>query len=174
MHPLIAFYKGVGTDHRGRTLTGILAFSNNELETCHDYIQWLFPLRKQSPYNPEAPVVNDEVERAFRADHDLQVELHRALLRMLQFYGIVLRETPQGFELLAPQNVADFHWMMPENHNHRRLSRMLQSLRLLGMDSHVTAMWQGLQQLALTHPESVSGTTIVHWRLAALGADDTL
>ena len=174
MHPLIAFYKGVGTDHRGRTLSGILAFSDSQLESCHDYIQWLFPLRKPSPYNPEAPVVDDAVEAEFRRDHDLQTEVHRALLRMLQFYGVVLRETPQGFELLAPADVDQFHWMTPDNHNHKRLCRILACLKLIGMDSHVSALWQGLQQLALAHPDAISSATITHWRLAAMGLDEAM
>jgi len=174
MHPLIAFYKGAGTDHRGRTLSGILAFSDAELESCHDYIQWLFPLRSASPYNPEAPVVDGAVQQAFTTDQALQGELHRALLRMLQFYGVVLRETPQGFELLMPQDVQDFHWMNSDNHNHKRLSRMLGSLKILGLETHVAALWQGLQRLAMAHPECISSATLTHWRLAALGLDEGL
>lgn len=169
MHPLVAFYKGQGTDHRGRTLAGILTFSNSELETCHDYIQWLFPLRTASPYNPEAPVVDDEVELAFRTDLDLQGELHRALLRMLQFYSIVLRETPQGFEFLMSESVSDIHWMIAENHNHKRLTRMLLSLRTLGLEAHVAAIWQGLQRLAEDYPDAITAQTLEYWQNAATG-----
>ena len=174
MHPLLAFYRGLGTDHRGRTLSGILSFSDSELESCHDYIQWLFPLRSASHYNPEAPVVDADVEQIFRQDSGLQQELHRVVLRMLQFYGVVLRETPQGFELLVPQDICDFHWMTPDNHNHKRLCRMLGSLKLLGLETHVAALWQGLQRLAQSHPGCISGATLTHWRLAALGLDDSL
>ncbi len=174
MHPIIAFYSGQGTDHRGRTLSGILAFSNNELESCHDYIQWLFPLRDPSPYNPEAPVINAEVIDAFHSSHELQSRLHQSLLRMLQFYGIVMRETPQGFELLIPAYVDNYHWMTPDNHNHRRISRMLASLKILGLDAHVTAFWQGLQKLAVAHPAAISSATVTHWRLAAMGLDSPL
>ena len=174
MHPLLAFYRGLGTDHRGRTLSGILSFSDSELESCHDYIQWLFPLRSASHYNLEAPVVDADVEQIFRQDSGLQQELHRVVLRMLQFYGVVLRETPQGFELLVPQDICDFHWMTPDNHNHKRLCRMLGSLKLLGLETHVAALWQGLQRLAQSHPGCISGATLTHWRLAALGLDDSL
>ncbi|UTW49156.1 opioid growth factor receptor-related protein [Bacterioplanoides sp. SCSIO 12839] len=174
MHPLIAFYSGQNTDHRGRTLSGILAFSDNELESCHDYIQWLFPLTSLSAYNPEAPVVSDAVAEAFRLDHDLQLELHRSLLRMLEFYGVLLRETPQGFELLVPDDVAQFHWMTPDNHNHKRLTRIIASLKLFGMDTHASALWQGLEQLAVAYPQCISSATLTHWRLAALGVDDSL
>lgn len=169
MHPLIAFYSGTGTDHRGRTLSGILAFSNTELESCHDYIQWLFPLKDPSPFNPEAPVLDDELIADFRRQPELQAELHRVLLRMTQFFGVSLRETPQGFELLLPANVADLHWMTPDNHNHRRLSRMMASLKLLGLETHVSALWHGLQQLVVKHPQAFTAATITHWRLAADG-----
>ncbi|MCA6065089.1 opioid growth factor receptor-related protein [Thalassolituus marinus] len=174
MHPLIAFYTGTGTDHRGRTLSGILAFSNTELESCHDYIQWLFPLRDPSPYNPEAPTLDEDVIQAFQASQELQNRLHHALLRMLQFYGIVMRETPQGFELLLPSDVSELHWLIPDNHNHRRISRMLASLKMLGLEAHVSAMWQGLQKLALTYPQAFSPATITHWRLAAMGMDSPM
>ncbi|MDK2777083.1 MAG: hypothetical protein KYX62_05430 [Pseudomonadota bacterium] len=174
MHPLIAFYSGTGTDHRGRTLSGILAFSNTELESCHDYIQWLFPLREPSPYNPEAPVVTDEVTAAFRESHAMQEKMHHACLRMLQFYGIVLRETPQGFELLLPADVDSLHWMTADNHNHRRICRMLASMKVFGLDAHVAALWQGLQKLALAYPDKISSATVTHWRLAALGHESPL
>ncbi|WP_419811597.1 opioid growth factor receptor-related protein [Bacterioplanoides sp.] len=174
MHPLIAFYSGARTDHRGRTLSGILAFSDNELESCHDYIQWLFPLTSPSAYNPEAPVVSEHVALEFQNNYELQLELHRALLRMLEFYGVVLRETPQGFELLVPEDVAQFHWMTPDNHNHKRLTRILASLKLFGMDTHASAVWQGLQQLAVAYPDAISAATLSHWRLAALGVDSSL
>lgn len=174
MHPLIEFYSGTGTDHRGRTLNGILAFPNTELESCHDYIQWLFPLRDPSPYNPEAPVVNAEVIRAFRDTPELQNRLHQSALRMLQFYSIVLRETPQGFELLLPQDADQLHWMTPDNHNHRRISRMLASLKILGLEAHVAALWQGLQRLALRYPQAVSSSTVAHWHLASMGLDTAL
>lgn len=169
MHPLIAFYAGTGTDHRGRTLSGILAFSNTELESCHDYIQWLFPLRTPSPYNPEVPVLCTEVEQAFQQDEQLQRRLHQSCLRMLRFFGIVLRETPQGFELLLPEEVGHLHWLTVDNHNHRRITRMLASLQLLGLETHAMALWQGLQRLAQICPQAISADTLLHWQRAATG-----
>jgi hypothetical protein len=40
--PLLRFYTG-GRDSEGRTLDEILSWDDQELEFCHDYIQWLFP-----------------------------------------------------------------------------------------------------------------------------------
>jgi hypothetical protein len=41
---ILHFYRGSGTDHRGRRLSQILQKSDRWLEETHDYIQWLFPL----------------------------------------------------------------------------------------------------------------------------------
>lgn len=45
---LINFLKGSGTDVHGRTHQDILNFSDEQLETVHNYIQWIFPIREMS------------------------------------------------------------------------------------------------------------------------------
>ena len=55
-------------------------------------------------------------------EEDRQARMHQALQRMLTFLGMVLKESPQGFELVMPANICERHWLMPENHNYRRLS----------------------------------------------------
>src|SRR5271170_564607 len=42
--PLVAFYRGGYTDNGG-TLDQMLSWDDARLESVHDYIQWLFPLR---------------------------------------------------------------------------------------------------------------------------------
>ena len=174
MHPLTAFYSGQGTDHRGRSFNSILAFPDTELEICHDYIQWLFPLHEPSPYNPEAPVVTDEVIADFRHNAELQSRMHQALQRMLTFLGMVMRESPQGFELGLPTDICDRPWLGPENHNFRRISRMLASLKLMGLDTQAHALWQGLQVLALRCEGKITPATLTYWRLAAMRFDDSM
>jgi len=174
MHPLTAFYSGQGTDHRGRTFNSILAFADSELETCHDYIQWLFPLHEPSPYNPEAPVVTAEVVADFRSKPELQQRMHQALQRMLMFLGIVMKESPQGFELVMPANICERHWLIPENHNYRRITRILASMKLMGLDTQVGTLWQGVQELAVRCEGKISAATLTHWRLAAMGLNEPL
>jgi hypothetical protein len=55
--PLHAFLAGAGTDSRGRSIEWVLALSDDELESIHDYIQWLFPLQTRSGAQPLAPVL---------------------------------------------------------------------------------------------------------------------
>jgi hypothetical protein len=85
--PLIAFYSEQATDHRGRSLSGILGSSDEWLEREHDYIQWIFPIGESSPYNPEAPIVDSGAIDAFACQSDLRSNQQLAFQRMMLFYG---------------------------------------------------------------------------------------
>lgn len=111
---LINFLKGTGPDSRGRYHSDILKFSDEELESSHDYIQWLFPLCEPSEAVPESPFLESVVviER-LRQDEDVQESLVTALIRMHQFY-----------------EDNDF-WLRAGDHNHLRITRILKSIALL-------------------------------------------
>jgi len=38
---LVKFYLGICTDNANRSFVDMLSFSNKQLESKHDYIQWL-------------------------------------------------------------------------------------------------------------------------------------
>jgi hypothetical protein len=117
-HPLHAFLDGSGRDGRGRTIDDVLAFSDDELESVHDYIQWLFPLPTRSAAQPGAPVLLGSAIASIQADPEALANFGRAASRMLTFYN----ET-EG-------------WLARNDHNHLRITRILQSLRiLLGEDA---------------------------------------
>ena len=63
--PILDYYRGTGVDGAGRYRDQVLQFSPSELETVHDYIQWLFPNQVPSPVNPSAPVVTARHRQAF-------------------------------------------------------------------------------------------------------------
>ena len=128
---IVAFYSG-GRDHRGRTLDEILAWSDDRLESVHDYIQWVFPTRTPSAVNPYAPCVTDATARAFSDDLYLRERLGVSLARMLSFYG--LRARPDGTIETDPDRFGDRAqiWLEPDNHNHLRLTRIMESLTVLG------------------------------------------
>lgn len=163
MNALLDFYSGCGTDHRGRTLKGILSFSDADLESSYDYIHWLFPLDKACPSSVEAPVVNADIIKAFDSSLSLQKALHRSFLRMLKFYGLVFIETPQAIFLDESTLLNDAHWLTPGNHNHERLTRMLSSLHLLGLSTQAKALKTYLLELAKDHPEFFSTDTLNDW-----------
>ena len=111
--PIHAYLTGVGRDASDRTLDEILALPDRQLEHIHDYIQWLFPLPTRSMAQPHSPVLTAEEIAAIRADPAALANLARATERMLAFY----RQTDD--------------WLVPSDHNHLRISRILQSLTIL-------------------------------------------
>jgi hypothetical protein len=170
--PLLRFYRLEGPDARGRLLSDIWTWDAGRLEGVHDYIQWLFPLAEPSAFNPDAPLVTAEVANAFRGDSELQARLRRSLALMLDFYGLTLTERDGGVTIArAPDFAAKSRgWLHAGDHNHLRLTRMLTSLRLLGLADHSRALHDCLDAIARERPDAVSATTREYWRRAGSGA----
>ena len=60
IHPIVLFQLNEGTDSKGRYLNDLWQEDFYFYESCHDYIQWMFPLAEESEYNPDAPVLTEE------------------------------------------------------------------------------------------------------------------
>lgn len=162
--PIVAFYSG-GRDAAGRTLDEILAWDDERLETVHDYIQWLFPTRQPSAVNPFAPLVTEGTVRAFAADETLRRRLREAMDRMLGFYG--LKRQAAHIEIDAARfAVRARTWLHPGNHNHLRLTRIMDSLLSLGLRDDALALKRCLLEDVCTAPGGrVSERTMEFWRL---------
>ena len=166
--PIVRFYRLEGTDARGRRLGDILGWDDARLESVHDYIQWLFPLPEPSAFNPHAPILGEAAVRTFRHDASLRARLAQALARMLAFYGLA-ETTRRGHVTIEP--TADFparsrNWLHAGNHNHLRLTRILTSLRLLGLEDQSRALLACLERVAGDHPHAISSTTLAYWKRA--------
>jgi Opioid growth factor receptor (OGFr) conserved region len=136
--PIVEFYSG-GRDSAGRTLEAILGWSDGQLERVHDYIQWTFPTRQPSGVNPSAPLVSDATAAAFAADALLRDRLRAALDRMLAFYG--LRRDGDRIAIDASRfDTRATVWLHGGNHNHLRLTRIMDSLAALGLGVEARAL----------------------------------
>lgn len=125
----------------------MLHFDDRALEYTHDFIQWLFPLRERSGANPAAPRLDDTTVEAFRSRTELRANLRRSYDRMLAFYK------------------ADLGWLTPGNHNHLRLTRMMISLRALGLEAEARELYGYVTDLT-TKRGSVTPDTLRYWREA--------
>jgi hypothetical protein len=168
---LVNFYAGVGCDNRGRVLSVIQRWSDEELERTHDYIQWLFPLTEQSAFNSHAPILDVETIREFRVRPELRENLRASLVRMLAFFGFRLLED-EPFRVVPAADFAERaqNWLTPANHNHLRITRILKSLRLLGLEEEAAALFRCLEGLhgkesRATRPR-ISEETFRYWRSA--------
>src|SRR5438876_1640 len=84
---IVKFYRGKRRDAEGRMIDEIRSWDHKRLEHEHDYIQWLFPLRKPSQFNADAPILTDADIRTFMADERLRKEVVKSFDVMLSFYG---------------------------------------------------------------------------------------
>ena len=145
---IVAFLEGEGQDAAGRSLFDVLAMNNAALEQTHDFIQWLFPLREPSRAVPDAPVLTDDQVEAIRDSAMAQIALAAATDRMEAFYRMT------------------HDWLMPNDHNHLRITRIIRSLRLLVGDEPA----DGFKAVILTRVEAtrapVSARSRGYWATA--------
>ena len=91
-------------------------------------------------------------------------------IRMLQFYGFTLIETP---EIIKCEYSSVFserakNWLTPNNHNFLRITRILISLRLLGLSEYAMAFYRILDELYSMIPDIISEKTYKYWTNAII------
>jgi hypothetical protein len=146
--PLHSYLTGEGADGRGRRIEDVLGFSDEALERSHDYVQWLFPLPTRSMAQPGAPVLSPADIAAIRADGRALANLRRAAARMLRFYE------------------ATDDWLTWSDHNHLRISRILQSLRLLTCEADATAFYRAILDRHASAGSPIDPRNLAYWKRA--------
>jgi len=148
IEPVLAFLEGRGTDAAGRTVFEILAFGDAALEQNHDFIPWLFALTEPSAAVPDAPVLTAGEAAAIRHSVMAQCALAAATDRMMTFY----RSTHE--------------WLMPNDHNHLRITRIIRSLRLLRDDPSADAFRDAILARVEATRAPVSARSRGYWTTA--------
>ncbi len=167
---LVAFYAGSGTDHRGRTRADIHAFSHDELEAEHDFIQWLFPLMTPSPVNSAAPTLDQATIRAFLERPELREALRASFEMMLGFYGFEIPVEHDSAIVRGANWLTTAHnWLTPGNHNFRRITRILRSMALLGHTSLSQEFLTSIEDVCAEHGAVIGSDSMSHWRRAVGG-----
>ena len=146
--PILAFLEGEGTDARGRTVFHVLAMNDAALEETHDFIQWVFPLPEPSAAVPDAPVLSPDDIRAIRESDLAPQALAHATDRMASF-----ERSTHG-------------WLMPNDHNHRRITRIIRSLRLLVGDAEADAFRSFILAGVKVTRAPVSARSLGYWATA--------
>jgi hypothetical protein len=174
--PIVTFYRHEGTDDRGRTLREIWSWDVDRLERVHDFIQWLFPLRERSAFNDSAPLVTDGTIAAFASDAALRQSLKRSFSLMMDFYGLTSIDDPDSRVRIVPSAAfggRSRDWLTPGNHNHLRLTRILTSVRLLGLAPYSAALFERLAIVYKDRPGAISPVTYGYWQRAVADREFT-
>lgn len=153
----------MATDDRGRTIDEIRAWDDDRLEATHDYIQWLFPLASPSGANPSAPLLDAATIEAFRADARLRDGLLASFEVMLRFFGLKLEQNPPEVSQLPNFSRRAEVWL--GSHNLLRITRILISLRTLGLEENARAFFDYLVQLNRRERARI-GSSFQFWQRA--------
>jgi hypothetical protein len=169
MSKLIEFYSGKEKDNEGRHFSEILKFNHFKLEKDHKFIQWLFPLKEESDFNKEAPLLTEEDIERFKSSNKLKENLDKATALMLHFYGLNIEENSEIVEIEIRRGknfpIAKENWVKKHNHNHRRIRRILKSLTLLGKERKAEALLRVLKNIAKEEGK-INEETVSFWDTA--------
>lgn len=167
---IVSFYLEECPDSEGRMIEAIWGWGYDKLEFVHDYIQWLFPLLERSRFNDAAPILNGQTIEAFGSDARLKGRLIISLRLMLGFYGFRLDEGESGEVRITKSHeypARKSNWISKGNHNYLRLTRIIKSLRLLGLGDHARALFQCLSEIYEEEKERIGQNTFSFWEMAA-------
>ena len=101
-------------DHKGRMLSDIYKFSDNEIEATHDFIQIIFPLAEPSFWSSNKYFIETQLEIDSLSSNK---NVKEAILQSASWY----------ISFLNRNN----HWKSINNHNLKRITRMIKSVRLI-------------------------------------------
>ena len=144
---LVSFYKNTGLDINNRTLKSLWDLNDNDKESKHDYIQWLFPTEIPSKFNKDAPVLTKEIIKAMRNDSDVMENLKKSFESILKFYGLSYDSSSKrvSYHNFSSRSIC---WITSNNHNYLRISRILSSLKTFNLDDEANAFFSILSEIA--------------------------
>jgi len=161
-------------DCSGMTQIEILSLSNQELEQRHNFIQWLFPLKKASKSQPLAPITTDKaIALCSRQNPDFKARMRANFILMIRFYGgSFSQKTKQSpITLNRIKKIAEMHWLTENNHNYLRITRIITSLKIHGLTNEATLFHRFIKNIATEKnrlaPGTVSDRTLRIWEHAA-------
>ena len=84
---VLGFLNGMAADIHGRTFDDVMAFSDEQIERTHNFIQWLFPLPEPSLSVPGSPCLSGANITALRDSSAAVANLNIAADWFLDFWS---------------------------------------------------------------------------------------
>jgi hypothetical protein len=118
------------------------------LESCHSYIQWLFPIQ-ESGLNPQAQVLQKHEIATMKQDPEVITRVKKSFAMMLEFYGFEMTGGPERLSppiSPLPERKWQFDNLNYSGHNYLRITRILKFLGEMGLESHKLAWLDALEK----------------------------
>ena len=113
-----------------------------------------------SIYNTSAPVVNLSNLNVYRKEI-IQSNMKKSFSRMMQFYGLEINN--ECIEKSKDFISKSRNWLSFNNHNYKRMSRILKSLRIFGLNKEADMFFSFLKQLQKEQPLLI-GISYFYWK----------
>lgn len=126
----------------GNTISEIWNKDDDYWEYCHSYIQWMFPNKELSNFNPDAPILSEEDIIEFKNNNKIQMNLLMSFCRFLNFIGL---DYSDG-KVVETEFFEPIVFMMA-NHNWLRITRVLKCLVAVGFDKEAIAFYNKLKEM---------------------------
>jgi len=139
------FLRGETQDVKGRYLSDIWNFTDEQIEFKHDFISLVFPLETQSNNSSQYFYLYDkELIKVIRADLAIRAKMLKSASWFLEY----LR-----------RHIA---WQSKFNHNQFRITRIIRSLRLLVSDKEADKFYKNVLAL-LNEDHIVNEKSLAFW-----------
>jgi hypothetical protein len=134
-------------DFKGRMIQDIWNYSDEEIESIHDFIQILFPLNKKSQSVFHGHYLdNDDLVQSLKGD----VQVKENILKSSEWFLTFLEKNS--------------HWKSRYDHNQLRITRIIECLRLLVGDDEADNFYESI--IELCKDKNINKKTIEFWNNA--------
>ena len=134
-------------DFKDRMIQDIWNYSDEEIESIHDFIQILFPLNKKS----------QSVFHGYYLDTDILVQ---SLKGDEQVKGNILKSSKWFLSFLKRHDC----WKRGYNHNQLRITRVIECLRLIVGEKEANSFYESIIGICENH--RLNPNSIKYWKNA--------
>ena len=142
------FLTNQGPDFKGRFLKEIWAYSDNEIESTHDFVQIVFPTNKPSQATFNKLYLDNEI-------------LIEKLKNSSEVTENIMKSASWFLSFLSRND----SWQKGYDHNQLRITRVIESLRLLVSDEAADEFYKAILRL-VKDPTILNPTTLKFWEEA--------
>tara|TARA_Y100000589_G_scaffold158886_1_gene151248 strand:+ start:484 stop:924 length:441 start_codon:yes stop_codon:yes gene_type:complete len=144
---LLNFLRGTSSDFKGRKLSDIWKYSDDQIEYNHDFIQLIFPLDQ-----PSQTVFNKIYLKNLK---DIFVIKDDKIIQ-----NNILKSKDWFLDFLKRNN----QWKNYSDHNQLRITRVIKCLRLLISDNEADLFYEDIK--SMIGKERINEVTLYFWSKA--------
>ena len=135
-------------DFKGRMIQDIWNFSDEEIESQHDFIQIIFPLNKKSQSVFHGHYLeNEEIIKSLKNDEQIK----QAIIKSSSWFLSFLKR--------------NCYWNNRHDHNHLRITRVIESLRLIVSNEEADKFHKSILEI-IKGNNKINNRTLEFWKNA--------